>query len=79
MVLKALNGVVVVNLNHACLDVVTVIPMTNVLAPLFVVAITAKINFQFPELTGTLKQIAVLVCINTKNTENQNISFRYTQ
>ena len=68
MELKALDGVVAVNLSHVCLDVVIVIQMNNVLALLFVVATTAKMNFQFPELSGTLKQIAAPVCINTTNT-----------
>ena len=70
MMLMALNGVVAVKTSHVCLDVVTVIQMTNVMVTLFVGAITAKKSFQFLGPSGTLKQIAALVCSN--KTYNKN-------
>ena len=67
MMLMALNGVVVPKMSHVCLDEVTVIQMTNVMALSFVEAIIAKTNFPFLESSGILKQIVALVCINTAN------------
>ena len=60
------NGVVALKMSHVCLDVATVIQMTNVMVLLFAVVIIAKMNFHFPEPSGTRKQTAVLVCMNTE-------------
>ena len=61
------NGVVALKMSHVCLDVATVIQMTNVMALSFAEAIIAKTNFLFPGPSGTPKQIAVLVSIITAN------------
>ena len=65
------NGVVALKMSHVCLDVAIVIQMTNVMVLLFAVVIIAKMNFHFPEPSGTRKQIAVLVCMNTRNEEGR--------
>ena len=67
MMLMALNGVVVPKMSHVCLDEVTVIQMTNVMALSFAEATIAKTTFLFPGPSGTPKQIAVLVRIITAN------------
>ena len=65
------NGVAALKMSHVCLDVAIVIQMTNVMVLLFAEAIIAKMNFHFPEPSGTRKQIAVLVCMNTRNEEGR--------
>ena len=67
MMLRALNGAVAAKMSHVGWDVVIVIQMTNVMVTLFVAATIANRNFQLLEPSGTLKQIAALVCINKKN------------